>query len=93
MFSRLLVRGNRLRTPFNLSTSAAYVLHRYYLHTVVTIGPNCPGISGTVTDFFCPSRIPNSLIIVPEVEERRAIKPLVAQVLVASLAVYGVLYV
>ena len=46
------------------------------------------GISGTVTDFFGPSRIPVSVIIVPEVEERRAIKPLVAQML-ASLGVYG----
>ena len=53
-----------------------------------TAGPNRPGISGTVTDFFAPSRIPDSLIIVTEVEERRTIKPLVAQVL-ASLAVYG----
>ena len=52
------------------------------------IGPNCPGISGTVTDFFTPSRIPDSFIIVPEVEERRTIKPLVARVL-ALLAVYG----
>ena len=43
--------------------------------------------SGTVTDFFGPSRIPDSFIIVPEVEERHAIKPLVAQML-ASLAVY-----
>ena len=41
------------------------------------IGPNCPGISGTVTDFFGPSRIPDSFIIVPEVEERRTIRPLV----------------
>ena len=55
---------------------------------VCIIGPNCPGISGTVTDFFGPSRIPDNFIIVPEVEERRAIKPLVAQVL-ASLAVFG----
>ena len=50
--------------------------------------PCCPGISGTVTDFFTPSRIPDSFIIVPEVEERRTIKPLVARVL-ALLAVYG----
>ena len=58
----------------------------------VYIGPNCPGISGTVTDFFAPSRIPDSFIIVPEVEERRTIvKPLVAQVL-ASLAVYAAIY-
>ena len=54
----------------------------------VVIGPKCPGISGTVTDFCAPSRIPDSFIIVPEVEERRTLKPLVAQVL-ASLAVYG----
>ena len=45
------------------------------------------GISGTVPDLFAPSRIPDSfsyalaIIIVPEVEERRAIKPLVAQML------------
>ena len=52
------------------------------------IGPNCPGISGTVTDFFAPSRIPDSFIIDPEVEHRLPIKPLVAQVL-ALLAVYG----
>ena len=52
------------------------------------IGPNCPGISGTVTDFFGLSRISDSFIIVPEMEERRTISPLVAQVL-ASLAVYG----
>ena len=53
-----------------------------------SIGPNCPGISGTVTDFIGPFRIPDSFIIVPEVEERRAIKPLVAQRL-ALLGVYG----
>ena len=52
------------------------------------IGHNCPGISGTVTDFFGPHRIPDSLIIVLEVEERHAIEPLVAQVL-ALLGVYG----
>ena len=52
------------------------------------IGPNCPEISGTVTDFIGLSRIPESFIIVPEVEERRAIKPQVAQML-ASLGVYG----
>ena len=39
-------------------------------------------------DFFGPSRIPDSFIIVQEVEEHRAIKPLVAQML-ASLGVYG----
>ena len=54
---------------------------------LLCISPNCPGISGTVTDFFCPSLIPDSFIIVPEVEERCTIEPLVAQVL-ASLAVY-----
>ena len=32
-----------------------------------------PGISGTVTDFFARSHIPDSVIIVPEVEERRAV--------------------
>ena len=53
-----------------------------------SIGLNCPVISGTVTDFIGPSSIPDSFIIVPEVEERRAIKPLVAQML-ASLGVYG----
>ena len=53
-----------------------------------SIGPNCPGISRTVTDFFGPSRIPDSFIIVPEVEERRTIRPLVVQVL-ASLEDYG----
>ena len=47
--------------------------------TTASIGPNCPGISGTVTDFFAPSRIPDSFIIVPEMKERRAIKPPVAQ--------------
>ena len=46
------------------------------------IGPNCPGISGTVTDFFAQSRIPDSFIV-PEVEERHAIEPLVAQALVS----------
>ena len=49
------------------------------------IGHNYPGISGTVTDLFAPSRIPDSFTIVPEVEERHTIRPLVAQVL-ASLA-------
>ena len=51
------------------------------------IGPNRPGIYGTVTDFFGPFRIPDSFIIFPEMEERRTIKPLVAQML-ASLGVY-----
>ena len=46
------------------------------------------GISGTVTDLIGPSRIPDSFIIVPEVEERGAIKPLVAQML-APFGVYG----
>ena len=46
--------------------------------TTYSIGPNCPGISGTVTDCFGPSRIPDSFIIVPEVEERGTIRPLVA---------------
>ena len=53
-------------SPHNTTTSA--------LETERFIGPNCPGISGTVTDFFGPSRIPDSfIIIVPEMEERRAI--------------------
>ena len=58
-----------------------------YTSSVVPIGPNCPGISGTVTDFFGPSRIPDNFIIVLEMEQRRAIKPLVAQVL-GLFAVY-----
>ena len=62
--------------------------HVFLCVLVGGIGPNCPGISGTVTDFIGLSRIPDSFIIVPEVEERRAIKPLVAQIL-ASLRVHG----
>ena len=67
-----------------------YSVRKIRINTDVSvfIGPNCPGISGTVTDFFGLSRIPDSFIIVPEMEERRTISPLIAQVL-ASLAVYG----
>ena len=71
--------------------------HNYaYLHSIFIgafIGPNCPGIFGTVTDFIGPSRILDSFIIVPEVEERRAIKPLVAQRLALCGEFTEVLYV
>ena len=76
-------RARKLATPLVVAVTRGAVSSRYN-----TIGPNCPGISGTVTDFRGPSRIPDSFIIVPEVEERRAIKPLVAQML-ASLGVDG----
>ena len=48
---------------------------------LIAIGPNCPGIYGTITDFFARFRIPDSFIIVLEVEKRSAIEPLVSQVL------------
>ena len=44
-----------------------------YASRTAGIGPNCPRISGTVTDFFAQSRIPDSVIIVPELEELRAV--------------------
>ena len=57
-------------------------LDQVYTH----IGPNCPGISGTVTDFFGPSHIPDSFIIVlVEVGECCIIRPLVV---VSSLRRY-----
>ena len=72
------------------NTSSTVWMHSTVAHNYRgCVGPNCPGFFGTVTDFFAPSGIPDSFIIVPEVEERRTIKTLVTQVLNASLAVYG----
>ena len=65
----------------NVSLTLESFMYASILTRTNIIGPNCPGISGTVTDFFGQSRIPDSFIIVPEVEERRTIRPLLRKCL------------